>query len=222
MSRILVIDDETDVNRSICRNLRKLGHETIAVYDGKAVVEILGNSGLIDMAILDVELPGLNGFELLPLLKERGISAVFLTAEDSISTKLQGLIRGAEDYIIKPFEMPELIVRIQKVLSRAGKLKTVIKADNITINTSSHSVKKNNKTISLTPIEYDLLLELIRNKNKTLSREKLLSDVWGIFYDGGTRTVDVHIAQLRKKTELHIETVTKIGYRLDIEGRTSK
>lgn len=128
---------------------------------------------------------------------------------------MQGLTGGAEDYIVKPFEMPELLVRMEKVLSRLGKADTILKIDNILINTREQTAKCGEETIPLTPIEFNLLLLLVRNKNVAFSREKLLADVWGILYEGGTRTVDVHIAQLRKKTQLKIVSIPKVGYRLE-------
>lgn len=128
---------------------------------------------------------------------------------------MQGLTGGAEDYIVKPFEMPELIVRMEKALVRARKADTIIQIDHLSINTKERTVKNGDTNIPLTPMEYDLLLLLVRNRNVALKREKLLSEVWGILYEGGTRTVDVHIAQLRKKTNLNIVSVPKIGYRLE-------
>jgi len=215
MSRIFVIEDETAINKMICMNLSILGHEAVPAYDGAEVVEKLNNDSRFDIALLDIMLPHVNGFELLPELNKRGIPVIFLTAKDDIESKIKGLKSGGEDYIVKPFEMPELMVRIEKVLSRTGRADCIVTVNDIIINTKERTIKKNDEIISLTPIEYDLLLLLARNKNMALSREKLLSEVWGILYQGGTRTVDVHIAQLRKKTELNIVTVPKIGYRLE-------
>lgn len=215
MSKVFVIEDELAINKMISMNLSVLGYETVSAYDGKEALARLINGERFDIALLDVMLPGIDGFSLLPQLHERGIPVIFLTAKGDIESKIKGLTGGAEDYIVKPFEMPELIVRMEKVLVRTGKADTIIQIDHLTINTKERTVKDCDAVIPLTPIEYDLLLLLVRNKNVALKREKLLSEVWGILYEGGTRTVDVHIAQLRKKTGLNIVSVPKIGYRLE-------
>ena len=217
MSKIFVIEDEIAINKMICMYLGVLGYETISAFDGNEVMLRITNGDRFDMALLDVMLPNIDGFQLLPQLRERGIPVIFLTARGDLESKLKGLTGGADDYIVKPFEMPELIVRMEKVLERTGKTEVLIRIDNLEINTKERTVKQKNLIISLTPIEYDLLLLLVRNKNVAISREKLLSEVWGILYEGGTRTVDVHIAQLRKKTKLNIVSIPKIGYRLEVE-----
>ena len=134
-----------------------------------------------------------------------------------MGSKVQGLRGGAEDYIVKPFEMLELMVRMEKVLERNQKLDHVIKILDLEINFDEHSVRKNGEEISLKPMEFELLSVLVRNKNIAISREKLLHMVWGIDYVGESRTVDVHIGQLRKKLALndHIKTISKMGYRLE-------
>ncbi len=216
MSKVFVIEDEIAINKMICMYLGVSGYETIPAYDGNEVMLKLTNGDHFDIALLDVMLPGIDGFKLLPQLRERGIPVIFLTAKDDLESKLKGLTGGADDYMVKPFEMPELIVRMQKVLERTGKTDDFIYIDGLVINTKERTIKESNKNISLTPIEFDLLLLLVRNRNVAISRGKLLSDVWGILYEGGTRTVDVHIAQLRKKTKLNIVSVPKIGYRLEV------
>lgn len=215
MSRIFVIEDEVAINKMICMNLSVSGYIAIPAYDGTEALLALQNGEQFDLALLDVMLPKISGFELLPQFSERGIPVIFLTARGDLESKLQGLTGGAEDYIVKPFEMPELIVRMEKALVRARKADTIIQIDHLSINTKERTVKNGDTNIPLTPIEYDLLLLLVRNRNVALKREKLLSEVWGILYEGGTRTVDVHIAQLRKKTNLNIVSVPKIGYRLE-------
>ena len=214
MSKVFIIEDEIAINKMIAMNLGISGYETISSYDGNDALKRLTNGEQFDIALLDIMLPGVDGFTLLPTLNERGIPVIFLTAKSDLESKLKGLTGGAEDYIVKPFEMPELLVRIEKILARTGKADSVIKIDGLTINTKERLVKRDD-IIPLTPIEYDLLLLLARNRNVALSREKLLSEVWGMLYEGSTRTVDVHVAQLRKKTGLNIVSVPKIGYRLE-------
>ena len=161
-------------------------------------------------------LPGIDGFELMEHLKKYNIPVIFLTAKTDISSKIQGLRGGAEDYIVKPFEVLELLVRIEKVLDRAGKLDRVFHFKDIVISQDDHTVTRHDEIIPLKPMEFELLTMLVKYKNRTLPRERLLNEIWGIDYVGGTRTVDVHIAQLRKKLGLHTElvSISKIGYRL--------
>ena len=162
-------------------------------------------------------LPGKDGFELLDVMKKYDIPVIFLTAKDDLGSKIQGLKGGAEDYIVKPFEILELLVRMEKVLERADKLNRTIKILNMEINFEEHSVKQDGREVVLKPKEFELLSVLAKNKNIAISRENLLRMVWGIEYMGETRTVDVHIGQLRKKLGLadHIKTISKMGYRLE-------
>jgi DNA-binding response OmpR family regulator len=162
-------------------------------------------------------LPGLDGFELMGYMKHHDIPVIYLTAKADLDSKVQGLRDGAEDYIVKPFEILELLVRIEKVLERRGRLQQVLSAAGLEINLLERSVRKNGEEIVLKPMEFDLLVMLAKNKNIALSRERLLHGVWGVDYMGETRTVDVHIGQLRKKLDLaeHIRTISKVGYRLE-------
>lgn len=215
MSKIFVIEDELAINKMICLNLSVSGYETRSAYDGREALDAIRSGEQFDLALVDVMLPEINGFELLEHLKGRDIPVIFLTAKGDLESKLQGLTGGAEDYIVKPFEMLELIARMENVLKRHGSQQTLFKFGDTIIDTKERSVKRAGEPVSLTPIEFDLLLLLVRNKNVALTRRQMLADVWGILYEGGTRTVDVHIAQLRKKTELNIVSVPKIGYRLE-------
>ena len=216
MSRILIIEDEIAINKMLCLNLGITGYETVSLYDGQEVLDWLGEDGAADLALLDVMLPKIDGFALLQPLLEHNIPVIFLTAKGDIESKLQGLTNGAEDYIVKHFEMLEVMARIELVLKRYGKNDNEFKIDDVEVNLDERTVRKNGEELTLTPIEFDLLVLLIRNKNVALTREKMLNEVWNIFYEGSTRTVDVHIAQLRKKTGLNIISVPKIGYRLEV------
>lgn len=215
MSKIYVIEDEIAISKAIQLNLEAAGYEVVTAYNGDDVMAALFDGQHFDLAILDIMIPGKNGFELLRPLTDRGIPVIFLTAKSDVDSKVTGLSDGAEDYITKPFAMPELLVRVGKVLERHGTADKVLSIDDLTINVPERNVKKNNEALSLTPIEFDLLLVLARNKNIALSRDKLLAEVWGQLFEGETRTVDVHIAQLRKKTGLQIVSVPKVGYRLE-------
>lgn len=215
MSKIYVIEDEIAISKAIQLNLEAAGYEVATAYNGDDVMAALFDGQHFDLAILDIMIPGKNGFELLRPLTDRGIPVIFLTAKSDVDSKVTGLSDGAEDYITKPFAMPELLVRVEKVLERHGTADKVLSVDDLTINVPERNVKKSNEVLSLTPIEFDLLLVLARNKNIALSRDKLLAEVWGQLFEGETRTVDVHIAQLRKKTGLQIVSVPKVGYRLE-------
>lgn len=217
MRKILIAEDEPAINKMLSMNLSLMGYETISQYDGQQVLDWLNKGGGADLALVDVMMPRVDGFALLEPLRQYDIPIIFLTARGDLEAKLRGLTGGAEDYIVKPFEMMELIVRMEKVLERHGKVDATIVLGRITIDTEKRAVTKDNVLLNMTPMEYDLLLLLAKKKNVALSRDRLLNEVWGIRYEGGTRTVDVHIAQLRKKTELNIVSVPKIGYRLEVD-----
>lgn len=216
-NRVLIVEDEISIAKMISMNLKVAGYDIVLFHDGGEAAEAVRQEHDYDIALLDVMLPGMDGFALLDIMMEYEIPVIFLTAKDDIGSKVQGLQGGAEDYIVKPFEMLELMVRMEKVLERRKKLGDVIQVLDLEIHLLEHTVRKNGEEILLKPMEFELLCVLARNKNIAISREELLRRVWGIDYVGETRTVDVHIGQLRKKLSLsnHIKTVSKIGYRLE-------
>ena len=216
-NRILIVEDEEAIAKMISMNLKVSNYDTKIYSDGLEAAEALKEDSEYDLALLDVMLPGMDGFELLEIVKQYRIPVIFLTAKDDIESKIQGLRGGADDYIVKPIEVLELLVRIEKVLERENKLSDVIKVLDLEIDISQRTVRKNGVEILLKPKEFELLRVLAKNKNIAISREKLLSMVWGYEYMGETRTVDVHIGQLRKKLDLsdNIKTVSKMGYRLE-------
>ncbi len=216
-NRILVVEDEEAIGKMITMNLKVAGYDTVLFQNGQEAIEALAQNHQYDLALLDIMVPGQNGFAIMDYLKPYGIPVIFLTAKDDLDSKIQGLSGGAEDYIVKPFEVLELLIRMEKVLARANKTEDVIHIADLEINTVEHIVRQNGKEIPLKPMEFELLLVLAKNKNRAISRENLLRMVWGTDYIGQTRTVDVHIGQLRKKLDLsdHIKTVSKLGYRLE-------
>ena len=216
-SKILIIEDEEAIAKMIAMNLKVAGYTTTIYEDGLVAEDGLKENHDYDLALLDVMLPGKDGFELLDIMNEYKIPVIFLTAKDDLSSKIQGLKGGAEDYIVKPFEMLELMVRIEKVLARTNKMCSIVQIHDLEINFEEHSVRKNDEEILLKPMEFELLVVLAKNRNVAISREKLLSMVWGFGYEGESRTVDVHIGQLRKKLGLaeNIKTISKLGYRLE-------
>lgn len=215
--RVLLIEDEISIAKMIAMNLKVAGYCVTMFHDGVQAAESVREEHDYDIALLDVMLPGMDGFTLLEVIRQYGIPVIFLTARDDIGSKVQGLQGGAEDYIVKPFEMLELMVRMEKVLDRTRKSGDVIHILDIDINLLEHTVRKGGEEIVLKPMEFELLCVLARNKNIAISREELLRRVWGVDYMGETRTVDVHIGQLRKKLSLsgHIKTISKLGYRFE-------
>ena len=216
-NRILVVEDDENINQVIVKNLTSAGYAVTAYLDGLEAANAVRHDADYDLALLDVMLPGMDGFELMGYMKHAEIPVIYLTAKNDVDSKVQGLRDGAEDYIVKPFEVLELLVRIEKVLERTGKMQQVLEVGSFAINLMERSVRKDGEEIFLKPMEFDLLVMLAKNKNIALSRERLLHGVWGVDYTGETRTVDVHIAQLRKKLGLEeqIKTITKLGYRLE-------
>ena len=216
MSKILVAEDELAINKMICMNLNITGYETVSMQDGQEVLDYQAAGQSADLAIVDIMMPKVDGFALLEPLNKAGIPVIYLTALGDIESKVRGLSGGAEDYMVKPFEMLELLLRIEKILKRTGKSDELIKLDDVILDMKKRTVSKKNEQISLTPMEYDLLCILAKNRNIALGRDKILHEIWGAGFEGETRTVDVHVAALRRKTGLHIASVPKIGYRLEV------
>lgn len=216
MAHILIVEDEEAINRLIKQNLRLAGHDCTQVFDGLEAKKVLEEENTFDLIIMDVMLPYMDGFTLMQYVKE--IPVIFLTAKSQLEDKITGLTSGAWDYLTKPFEMLELIARINLVLQKTQKDSTVIQINDVYVNLEARTVSRDGEEIELAKQEFDLLEILIRNRNIALSREKLLDLAWGYDYMGDTRTVDVHITKLRKKLNLeqYIKTVYKTGYRLEI------
>ena len=218
-NRLLVVEDDVDISEIVAMNLQYSGYECATIDDGAKAAEYLKNDHAFDLAVLDIMLPGLDGFELMEHMRKYDIPVLYLTAKADIGSKIKGLRDGAEDYLVKPFEVLELLVRIEKILERTGKLNKILRCRDIVIDIETRTIKKGEKTVYLQPIEYDLMVTLIRHKNCTLSRERLLLEIWGFNYAGETRTVDTHISSLRRKLDLadEIISIPKIGYRLEVD-----
>ena len=216
---ILIVEDDEAIAGMIAINLKAAGYVTSICYDGLTAAEALTKENY-DLALLDIMLPGIDGFEVFEVAKKVNVPAIFLTAKDDIESKVAGLRGGAEDYLVKPFEVLELLVRVEKVLARNEKTIKTISFNNIEINFEERTVKKDGEIIHLKPKEYELLVALVKNKNIAISREKLLDIVWGYEYFGDLHTVDVHIGQIRKKLGLKdvIKTISRVGYRLEVES----
>lgn len=180
MRRILIAEDDPAINKMLCMNLRLMGYDTVPKFDGQQVLDDLAGGGSADLALVDVMMPRVDGFQLLEPLKEHGIPVIFLTARGDLEAKLRGLTGGAEDYIVKPFEMMELLVRMEKVLERHGKVESSFLIGDVAIDAQRRTVAKGGIDLNLTPMEFDLLLLLVRKKNVALSRDGLLNEVWGM------------------------------------------
>jgi len=215
-NRILVVEDERAISDLICMNLEAAGYETVTAFDGEGTVSLLEahGEGTADLALVDIMIPGRDGFELMEHFKRARIPVIFLTAKADVASKVRGLKMGAEDYIVKPFEVLELLVRMEKVLERTGKAKRILIFGDMTVDTGRHTVREAGQEVSLKPMEFSLLTVFLKNRNMVLSRDRLLDMVWGSDFYGETRTVDVHVANLRKKLKgcKAIRTVPKAGY----------
>ena len=214
MAKILIVEDEKMINELILRNLQAVGHRCVQAYDGAEALERLDGERF-DLVILDIMLPRLSGFEVMSRIHDTPV--IFLTAMGNVMDKVRGLGLGAEDYIVKPFEMLELIARVNVVLRRTKAQSRRFSLDGVTVDFDNMTVSRGQRAVELTPQEFQLLETLIRNRNIALSREKLLDLAWGMDYYGDARTVDVHIQKLRKKLgwSEQIKTVYKVGYRLE-------
>ena len=220
MSRILVVDDEQSIRDLVQLILQMENYEIITAKDGEEALKMIQEEE-IDLILLDIMLPKINGLELISSIQQYEIPVIFLTAKISVQDKVMGLKLGAEDYITKPFEPLELLARVEVILRRKQKKKTlpvknILNFHHLTIYKDERMVKINDKEVYLTIKEYDLLLKFIENPNTVFSREHLLVDIWGYDYLGGSRTVDMHVKQIRKKLDLqdYIQTVFKVGYKL--------
>ena len=217
MIKILIVEDEKPINDLIEMNLSEAGYDCTCAYDGMTAANILEKERF-DLVLLDIMLPEVDGYELLEYIKPMEIPVIFLTAKGSVADRVKGLRLGADDYLVKPFEIVELLARVETILRRAGKTQTELVVDDIVIDTRSRAVRRGNRDIPLTMKEYELLLLFARNKNIALFRETLYEHVWGSDYMGDSRTVDLHVQRLRKKLhwEDKIKAIYKVGYRLEV------
>ena len=218
MKSILIVEDEPNISDFVKGELEYEGYDVCIKEDGReGLEEALRNE--YDLIILDVMLPSMNGFEICRRLKrEKQSPVIMLSAKDSVMDKVNGLQIGADDYIAKPFAIEELLARIEVVFRRQDSLNnSIVKFKDIVINKSSRSVKSNGNEISLTNKEYELLMILVDNKDKVVTREELLEKIWGYGYEPETNVTDVYVRYLRTKLnnenkEEYIQTVRSVGY----------
>jgi len=215
MAHILIVEDEKPINTLIRKNLELVGHKCDSVFDGNTALEAIENT-TYDLILLDIMLPNRDGYELIKDI-QGNTPVIFLTARGTVQDKVTGLRHGADDYIVKPFDMLELTARIESVLRRTQKSEKAFQLGDVMVDMYSRQVYYKGNPVDFTPQEFALIEALIKNRNIALSRDKLLEIAWGYDYGGDTRTVDVHIHSIRKKLgwEKIIKTVYKLGYRLE-------
>ena len=217
MIRILIVEDERPIADLIQLSLEGEGYHCTCVYDGIAAADLITNQQF-ELILLDVMLPGASGFELMDYIRPTGMPVIFLTAKANVDDRVRGLHLGADDYLVKPFEIVELQAGVEAVLRRYKKLDRMLDIGGLEIDTYSRTVRRDGTEIALTKKEFDLLLLFARNPNIALYRETIYERVWESDYMGDSRTVDLHIQRLRKKVgwEQQLKAVYKIGYRLEL------
>lgn len=214
MTKILIVEDEEAISNLIRMSLQKAGYSCEQAMDGESAADRIAEH-TYDLVLLDIMLPGMNGYELLDYIKTTNMPVIFITAMGTLDDKVKGLKAGADDYITKPFEMVELLARVESVLRRYHKSEERIEVDDVIIDIPSRTVTRQGEAVKLTLKEFELLLFLVRNRNIALYRETIYENIWQCEYMGDGRTVDLHIQRLRKKLhwEDRIHTVYKVGYR---------
>lgn len=216
MPHILIVEDEEHIARMIEATLELGGYTCEWCADGATAVERV-HAAAYDLVLLDVMLPGLDGFAVMERLQGQGVPVIFLSAMQQVADKVRGLRLGAEDYIAKPFEALELLARVEVALRRQGRGALVLQYGEIRQDLGSHTVTRGGEVVPLSPKEFELLRVFLQNQDLALSREKLLAMVWGYEYAGESRTVDIHVQRLRQKLGLadRLTTLPRIGYRLE-------
>lgn len=216
MAEILIVEDEENISNLIRMSLTQAGYQCRCVYDGAEAADLIENN-TFDLILLDVMLPSVSGFELMEYIRNFSIPVIFLTAKNNVQDKVRGLRLGADDYLTKPFDIAELLARVEVVLRRYHKNDIKIQIENILIDTESRVVTKDGQQVDLTLKEFEILMLFLKNKNIALYKETIYERVWGDSYMGDTRTVDLHVQRLRKKLDWKnkIQTVYKVGYRYE-------
>jgi len=219
--KILIVEDDPDILELLHFNLEKAGYQTLRAEDGEKALS-LAQKHTPDLVLLDLLLPGLNGLEVCRRMKRdsalQHIPIIMVTAKGEEMDRIVGLEVGADDYIVKPFSIREIILRIQKLLERREKQEapSLLKADSLVLDLEAHTAKLEEKLLDLTATEFRLLVHLMRNRGRVQTREVLLDRVWGYTFEGYSRTIDTHIRRIRIKLGSHqnlIETVRGVGYR---------
>lgn len=217
MIKILIVEDERPISFLIEMNLSARGYDCTCVDDGIKAADLIEENDY-DLILLDIMLPGADGYELMAQIRPLGTPVIFITAKGSVEDRVQGLRAGADDYLVKPFEIVELIARVETVLRRAGKTEERYEIDDVIVEPRSMLVTKKGNPITLTHIEYELLLLFLRNRNIALFRDQIYERVWEGEYLSDSRTVDLHVQRLRRKLgwQKRLIAIYKVGYRLEV------
>ena len=214
--RILIVEDDPNIAKMIAATLAIGGYDSAICANGREAVERAAAEAF-DLMLLDVMLPDMDGFTVIQHIRSDRLPVIFLTAMQDVADKVRGLKLGAEDYIVKPFEAVELLARVEVVLRRGRRQHERLTFRDIEVAVEEHVVRRGGMPVALTPKEFDLLVFFLRHPDIALTRERLLAAVWGYGFAGETRTVDIHVQQLRKKLGLQgaLTTIPKLGYRLE-------
>ena len=217
MIKILIVDDEQPICDLIDMNLSAAGYACVAVQDGLAAIEAV-EKNTFDLILLDIMLPGADGYDIMEYIRPLKIPVIFITAKHEVKDRVKGLKLGADDYLIKPFDVTELLARVEAVLRRYNKTDKVITLGDVEIDVEARRVKRGGSPISLTSKEFDLMLLFVENRNVALFRENLYERVWDDEYFANSRTLDLHVQRLRRKLgwEKNLVAVYKVGYRLEL------
>ncbi len=218
MIKILVVDDEQSICDLIDLNLSSAGYHCTCVQDGMDAINIIEKDAF-DLILLDVMLPGADGYDVMEYIRPFGIPVIFITAKHEVRDRVKGLKLGADDYLVKPFEVVELVARVEAVLRRYNKAEQTVTAGDVVVDVEARRVTKAGQPVVLTNKEFGLLLLFVKNKNVALFRETLYEKVWEGEYFGDSRTLDLHVQRLRRKLgwEHNLVAVYKVGYRLEVE-----
>lgn len=226
MARILIADDESKLRRLVCDFLRRSGHEPVEASTGKEALDIFNSDTKIELCLLDVMIPELDGWEVCrQIRKASSVPIILLTARSAEFDEITGFDAGADDYVTKPFSPTVLMKRIDALLRRANlrnakNEKDIITLDGLVMNNEAHQVTIDNKLVELTLKEYNILQKLISSRGRVYTREQLLDDIWGYDYVGDARNVDSHVARLRGKLGAwgvnHLKTIYGIGYKIEV------
>lgn len=217
MIKILIVDDEKPICDLIDLNLSAAGYHTTAVQDGIAAIDLIEKEDF-DLVLLDIMLPGADGYDVMEYIRPLGVPVIFITAKHEVRDRVKGLKLGADDYLVKPFDVVELVARVEAVLRRYHKAERILTAGEISVDIEARRVTRSGKPIVLTNKEFGLLVLFMENKNVALFRETLYEKVWEDEYFADSRTLDLHVQRLRKKLgwEQNLVAVYKVGYRLEV------
>ncbi|MCI9006714.1 MAG: response regulator transcription factor [Lachnospiraceae bacterium] len=217
MIRILIVDDEKPICDLIDMNLSDAGYDCKSVQDGLTAIDLIEKENF-DLILLDIMLPGADGFDIMEYIKPLKVPVIFITAKNDVRDKVRGLKLGAEDYLVKPFDILELVARVEVVLRRFHKTDHVLTAGDVMVDLEALKVTKAGRPVVLTNKEYGLLVLFMQNKNVALFKETLYEKVWKDEYIADSRTLELHVQRLRRKMgwEKNLVAVYKVGYRLEI------